>query len=249
MKLLLFLMLIKNTLCLFNFSLLLKREILQASYSCKLSYSTPLNLNIKKDYSYLNDYNNYYYLNNNITKAQLYILYNKNKINIAFKGSKNINDIFANLNINQRKFINNDIKVHSGYLHQYLSLKYNIINVINNIIEKNKINDIIFTGHSLGGSIATIASIDLFNLYNKYNIKCYTFGSPKVGNIDFCTYYNKHIKTSYRFVNKYDYIEHLPPLNIYHHPTIPICINNNPNIIIYNQHNINTYIHNIHKII
>jgi len=37
------------------------------------------------------------------------------------------------------------------------------------------------TGYSLGGALATIASVDLHNLFENVN-QLYTFGQPRVGN-------------------------------------------------------------------
>ncbi|EGG22888.1 hypothetical protein DFA_05018 [Cavenderia fasciculata] len=67
-------------------------------------------------------------------------------------------------------------------------------------------------GHSFGGAMATLASID-FALSNDYGpITTYTYGSPRVGNEDFEVLFDTtvNIETSYRVVNYEDTIPHLP---------------------------------------
>lgn len=52
-----------------------------------------------------------------------------------------------------------------------------------------------FTGHSLGGALATLASARtvLSDLRSSNNVISYTFGEPRVGNFKFATNYNKLI--------------------------------------------------------
>jgi triacylglycerol lipase len=62
------------------------------------------------------------------------------------------------------------------------------------------------TGHSLGGAMATLASLRL--VQDGYEVRAvYTYGSPRVGNRSFHSSYNQ---TNYRFVNNDDVVPHLP---------------------------------------
>jgi predicted lipase len=172
----------------------------------------------------LNIYDNYTYLNDTNNKSFCYIFYNKNKIDICFKGTSNINDFYSNLQICPSIYFNNtNIQIHNGFLNKYLSLKNSIISILNNItIDNNndKQIEISFNGHSSGGGIATIAALDFSYIYNDYDydIKCYTFGAPIIGNSYFINEFNKRINknknrsNSYRIINEYDVI---PYLNLY----------------------------------
>jgi len=62
------------------------------------------------------------------------------------------------------------------------------------------------TGHSLGGALATLAAARLCDAKYPLNV-VYTFGSPRVGNPDFCTAYQP---THYRFVNNDDIVPRVP---------------------------------------
>jgi alpha/beta superfamily hydrolase len=66
-----------------------------------------------------------------------------------------------------------------------------------------------FTGHSLGAALATLAA----NRYGKTQ-GLYTFGSPRVGDVDFADDF--HI-SAYRFVNNNDIVAKVPPPIRYKH--------------------------------
>lgn len=67
-----------------------------------------------------------------------------------------------------------------------------------------------FTGHSLGGALATLAA----KRYNRVR-GLYTFGSPRVGDLEFRNHYSA---THFRFVNDDDIVPRVPPQALlYHH--------------------------------
>ena len=67
-----------------------------------------------------------------------------------------------------------------------------------------------FTGHSLGGGLAQIAAIHFGELWKRNKIHCVTFGSPRVGNKVFGTYYRKIVNYSKRYVYGTDLIPLMP---------------------------------------
>lgn len=111
------------------------------------------------------------------------------------------------------------IKVHKGFLDAYDSIKGRLFKVIDNIINGSSEWTICLTGHSLGGSLATLCAYELMT--QKYSslkdgdrpkIKVYTYGSPRVGNKAFAISYNEIINDSWRIINKKDIIPTLPAL-------------------------------------
>ncbi|CAI5468465.1 unnamed protein product [Closterium sp. Yama58-4] len=77
-----------------------------------------------------------------------------------------------------------------------------------------------FTGHSLGGALATLSALDLQVSYDlpSSDIRVVTFGSPRVGNAAFATYFRQKVPGSTRVTNWKDLVPHLPPATIgYHH--------------------------------
>lgn len=66
------------------------------------------------------------------------------------------------------------------------------------------IKHVVFSGHSLGGALATLAAVQFAKQYPDIVVSCVTFGSPRVGNGSFAQMFNKCCKGSFRFVNEDD---------------------------------------------
>lgn len=72
---------------------------------------------------------------------------------------------------------------------------------------------ILFTGHSLGGALATFAILDIKNtLKPTGTLKFYSFGSPRIGNDVFTDYFMKTLPNVYQRVTHYtDVVVQIPP--------------------------------------
>ena len=87
-------------------------------------------------------------------------------------------------------------KVSSGFLKAWNNVKNQIWLRLGQIITYPSKCTIVITGHSLGGALATIASVDIFNYFkDKYQevpsqFIMVNFGAPMVGNKDFANMYN-----------------------------------------------------------
>jgi triacylglycerol lipase len=67
------------------------------------------------------------------------------------------------------------------------------------------------TGHSLGGSLATLASFQLQKMGENVD-GLYSFGSPRVGDSDFAMAFNRMLRVrTFRLVNHQDIVPRLPP--------------------------------------
>lgn len=129
---------------------------------------------------------------------------------VAFRGTSSKKDVLTDLSISRDKLPLKGMSevnwplVHSGFMEQFFSA--------NSMIDKNiKENDsIIFCGHSLGGALATIGSLYYSFQYPEKDISCVTFGSPRVGDYLFASYFDERIKNSLRYVNDNDPIPCLP---------------------------------------
>jgi hypothetical protein len=104
--------------------------------------------------------------------------------------------------------------VHAGFYNIYQRYRANVVQTIKNHRPKY----IYITGHSLGGSVATLFSVFLAELAEQEafqhieGVSGYVFGTPRVGNNHFhqrllsCP----KLKNFWRIVNKYDNIQDLP---------------------------------------
>lgn len=158
------------------------------------------------------------------TDLQCYIFYNDNTIYVCFRGTSSIKDSIIDVDINQSTFFNENVKIHNGFLKQYLScrelLQYHLQHIIADFPD---IKTIVSCGHSLGGALATIAAIDISLWFTNHNLKCFTIGSPRVGNKAFCKLFTDKIKNTYRLVNHSDPIQYIPMSHKYHHVCPSIC--------------------------
>jgi len=109
---------------------------------------------------------------------------------IAFRGTNDKWDGLADLKYDQQDVTIGSVtgKVHTGFYDRYMEYQKNVKAevdvIIKSLADKNTpVDEMIITGHSLGGAVATICYIDLYQKYsNQFKVFCITFGSPRVGN-------------------------------------------------------------------
>jgi hypothetical protein len=110
---------------------------------------------------------------------------------------------------------NDEIKVHAGFAMLYNHLRNMVLDVTLELAEKWPNHEIVFTGHSLGGALATLAAVDFQDHYGYGNrISLYTFGAPRIGNQNLAKFLNSLPFASriYRIQQRGDPFVQLPPL-------------------------------------
>ncbi|XP_021725202.1 uncharacterized protein LOC110692495 isoform X2 [Chenopodium quinoa] len=128
-----------------------------------------------------------------------------------------------------------EVQVHSGFLSAYDSVRTRIMALIKKAVgimdDDEQPQDkwhIYCTGHSLGGALATLLSLELSSTQLAKNgaisVTMYNFGSPRVGNKRFAEAYNERVKDSWRVVNHRDIIPTVPRLMGYCHVAQPIYL-------------------------
>ena len=100
------------------------------------------------------------------------------------------------------------MRVHNGLYNVYLQVRDKIWEWWNNNRDPKKNNKLIITGHSSGGVLSNLCSLDFAKSATIIN---YTFGSPKVGNKMFGVVYDKLVPYSMRVNNIFDNIINFPP--------------------------------------
>eukprot|EP00300_Choanocystis_sp_HF-7_P042018 c8791_g1_i2.p1 GENE.c8791_g1_i2~~c8791_g1_i2.p1 ORF type:complete len:198 (+),score=39.97 c8791_g1_i2:24-596(+) len=112
------------------------------------------------------------------------------------------------------------MRVHRGFCQAYMSVRQELHEAVATVIRGLSAErgtrldvEIVFTGHSLGGALATLAAIDFRLAYpDALRISMVNFGSPRVGNHAFAQIYQTYLPTDvYRFVYDNDIITATPP--------------------------------------
>ena len=158
---------------------------------------------------------------------------------LAFRGTEELNDLFADLNIQRiNLFDDPSILVHAGFLDYFKEIKSDIEAELK--AQTKHFHTLQVTGHSLGGAIATIASAYFGKMINtpegvdglnfkpidktKKRIVCHTIGSPRVGNTNFVNWFQTHVDESMRIANDDDPITLFPISCLYTHVSEAICL-------------------------
>lgn len=109
----------------------------------------------------------------------------KDTVIFAFKGSSNIKDFFYDINISLINTVEVKGRIHEGFYKLLMKNRtlYSISRLIENYSPDVKI---IFTGHSLGGALASLMASYSQYKFGNHRVELCTFGSPRVGNSKFC---------------------------------------------------------------
>ena len=145
----------------------------------------------------------------NIHDSQGYLIWKKNTIYVSFRGTNNLHDIFDVISIRPKKLMK-DAYVHSGFAEQFMSIEHKITQDIKSIASSYPIERLVFTGHSMGGSIATIASVYYAHMFDNLYITCHTFGTPFTGNNEFIKLFTNNVEECTRIELELDIVPMIP---------------------------------------
>lgn len=100
--------------------------------------------------------------------------------------------------------------VHCGFLTAYATVKQQLLSALTDIINSTSPSALTlsFTGHSLGGALATVAAADIQTSLGELHpsgaylpsfvTRVVTFGSPRVGDKAFANYFQNSVQQSWR---------------------------------------------------
>jgi hypothetical protein len=101
-----------------------------------------------------------------------------------------------------------NVQVHSGFLEMSEKIIQDIVDAVKAIYHPKLL---VIAGHSLGGAVASLTSFRVSHLFPEIPVCCYTFGKPRVGNIEYMKCYNaKSNLRMIRFENEEDVVPNLP---------------------------------------
>ncbi|KAJ3251456.1 hypothetical protein HK103_002398 [Boothiomyces macroporosus] len=171
-------------------------------------------------------------INSSDSAAASYVGYNDNlqTIVIAFRGTDNLEGALQDLEFAQTDSdwqsryplniaspanapIPENLKVHAGFEEVYGSIRDDVLIATNQLAQNKPNYQIVFTGHSLGGAIASFAAVDFQNVFGMQDrISLYTYGQPRVGNDAWANYVDQvpFVDRIYRVARRGDPVVHLP---------------------------------------
>ncbi|ORY71721.1 putative triacylglycerol lipase precursor [Pseudomassariella vexata] len=100
--------------------------------------------------------------------------------------------------------------VHTGFSVAYAEIKETLAAAIAAATAANPSYGIVFTGHSLGAAVSTLAAAYLRDA--GYAIDIYAYGSPRVGNLAFVEYVTVQAGAENRITHYDDPVPRLPPI-------------------------------------
>lgn len=144
-----------------------------------------------------------------------------NTLVVAFRGTESWVDWFINLTRYKKKFpYAPGTSVHAGFLKQYEALRAHIYPYV--CSHHGNIRNIIITGHSLGGALASMFTLDIAKAFPHAVLTCYAFSSPRVGDTAFVRAITTQPNvTVIRIGMSYDIVTNVPYMGFVH---VPITI-------------------------
>lgn len=125
------------------------------------------------------------YLKNQGNENMMVNRYN-NTLYVCFKGCSSVGDFLNSIDIRNCKIHGETVGIHNGFCEKYKSMQHTILfEVLNELCGEYPITDVVFTGHSAGGSIAQIVSLFMAEELADIKTHCYTIGTPKTGDVFF----------------------------------------------------------------
>lgn len=155
---------------------------------------------------------------------------NKKEIVIALRGSSSVHDfLMTNTNLVLKPFTApgtsppQNTSTHSGFTNCWLSIASNVIPIVQSELSAHPDYALVTTGHSLGGSLASLAAVTLKGNFPDAALRMYTYGQPRTGNPTYASWVNDQVGTSniFRVVHSSDIIPTVIPqaLGYKHHAT------------------------------
>lgn len=165
--------------------------------------------------------------------TQAYLAKNDDFAVLAFRGTqKDFQDILTDLMV--RKYQNPDgTRTHRGFERALGYIRDDIEKAVKKLDSELPLY---ITGHSLGGALATIATLQLAG---DDIAACYTFGAPRVGNDEF----SRNIKVPiYRVVNSTDIVARVPLILMGYRHVGDVRYLNKSGFLIYSPNSFSTFL-------
>lgn len=133
---------------------------------------------------------------------------NPQRMYVSFRGTCTLQDVAHVLDVRPKELpFHQGMHVHHGFYRKFMSLEEHISLELQ---RQPSLEEVIFTGHSMGGSLALIACYFYHTRQLNKNLRCHTFGAPPTGNLAFFQYLTRHIREVHCVRLKNDVVPHIP---------------------------------------
>ena len=99
--------------------------------------------------------------------------------------------------------------VHLGFETMWKRIRPDVLGALVNVPTGTRIT---FLGHSLGGAMATLGTVDVKKNLNRPLVDLATVGCPRVGEIFFHRHFDNLIAQAFRVAEIRDIVPHVPPV-------------------------------------
>lgn len=146
---------------------------------------------------------------------------------IAFRGTEGIKEWVTDATFGTKPcpFLASAGQTEDGFTDMYESVTINpgarpkLVEGLPGLAWKQPIQTVTICGHSLGGALATLATLDIaVNAPAPFhNVASYTYASPRTGDGQFAAKYDQIVSDTFRVANDLDLVPRLPPSPPYLH--------------------------------
>ncbi|KAI8867832.1 alpha/beta-hydrolase [Ramicandelaber brevisporus] len=135
------------------------------------------------------------------------------EIVVGFRGTSNLRG-WVQDGFLIRSYWPNNVKgseVHAGFLLTFDSVRNEVTAAVEKAVKDYPGYKVVFTGHSLGGALALIATTAIRPLLDSsVKVESYLYGAPRVGNKEFASYVNSLDVELYRINHRRDIVCRIP---------------------------------------
>lgn len=142
-----------------------------------------------------------------------YIGYDGSTIYVVFRGTTNIANVLVDVVFKKRVVWADqpNVQAHTGFVGAWKNLEANVLQSVRQArLKCSTCTRVVFTGHSLGAALATLASIDFARSNPGFSYQLLAIGSPRVGNAEFAAYAARMVPNGVRWTHANDPVVHLP---------------------------------------
>jgi len=121
----------------------------------------------------------------------------------------------------------NSLRIHSGFhvLWNSSSMASTFTSAYARMLAAHPTGPTYILGHSMGGALAHLCAMDLRTAFDPPELRVFSFGSPRVGNAVFASFFEQSVAEAWRFTHARDIVPSVPPaLMGFHHTSREIWL-------------------------